>query len=1360
MKIFLSVLLFIVGFAAFANEQLQFLHFDKTNDFPFNSVDCIVQDSYGYLWIGSSSGLARYDGYSFELYTTQDKNNGLPSNRIFCIFETSSNDVMIGTNLGLVVFNREKNTFRLLSYSCTTHIFEDNYQNVWVTTFDGVDVRDSETLDLTTCFLCEEDDNIMAFDHLSIDSYDRVWAISKGKGIFIFDSKTKKQVKHIGDSILSGIEELRITELCFDNFGKLWMASRGNGLVCVDTSTYSYDKYTTNATDASTIGSNNVIDIYVDTKNELWVSCEYGYLNRYNRQEKNFERFIPNINNARSINSNSILSVNQDKRGNYWIGTAGEGMYCLSEMYNNFKTFISYPDFSNNNTLGSITSFVELENEKIALGCNGGGLKFLDPTTNTITEFVENDILQSKNIHNLIRQGNELWGTAWGGGIFKVDLKSNRLNKFVFDLNNLTTINAVNVTHVFPTDTILILSTNGEGIMVYDIRTKTFLNRSNSQSPYFDPIVNKWVNHILEDSRGNIWISTYYGLNKLSNGKLTHYAHDSTINSINSFEVLSTYEDSNNQLWVLTTNGVDLYNYRQDNFSRISEQLKLPSNTRSFVEDNDGLLWICSDDKIVTISPSLEVVATYDKNDGIVSGDMNINAVFKASNGTLYFGSSDGFMSCQPSLMNKDTVVPQLCFRNLYVNYDKQTASSDYLDQSMETTSVLEYVYNEDVMSIEIAAILFGRNNKINYAYTFDEDQNNWLQLGKERIISFTGLRPGRYILSVKASVENGREVQKSIIIIVHPKWWMTWWFYTVISLVIVALILLYIYWRIRKIQRYNDELEELVRQRTQNLKEANNKLVQQSDLLQKQFENLQETKLVMEMKNEELTEALSTKDKLIGVISHDFKNPLNVLLGIMGLIKNENSDKEKMSRYIESAEKSVKKLVAQMTTVLEWAQGNLLNIKNKPVDVNLESLIIDTIQLLHGSAQQKNINIETQTDISYCAYTDPRMMNTVFRNLLHNAIKFTPEGGNVIITINEDDTMLEVSFVDTGIGMPQQKLDELFTTFNPENISYGTNAEKGTGLGLNICKTFVEKNSGVIHAKSEEGKGSVFTVSLPKGKTKVSKVILPSSQNNFIIPEDNVSSESQHTILLIDDNEELVAILQNSLRQNYKIIKAYEGKAGLHLAQNMVPDIIISDIYMPKMTGFEVCKQIKADSITCHIPVILISSEKRENVEEECYKSGANDFLEKPFETSILKYKVNSLLSTISTISKTNANKESQIFDLPDSADDIILKKIIELVNENIQDPNYDIDTIATKIGLSRTQLWRKIKASLNMTPSELIRELRMKKAEEMLVTGKYRVSDVAYYVGYNDPKVFQRNFSKIYNMTPSEYLKKHREE
>ncbi|MFQ3579966.1 MAG: ATP-binding protein, partial [Bacteroidales bacterium] len=392
-------------------------------------------------------------------------------------------------------------------------------------------------------------------------------------------------------------------------------------------------------------------------------------------------------------------------------------------------------------------------------------------------------------------------------------------------------------------------------------------------------------------------------------------------------------------------------------------------------------------------------------------------------------------------------------------------------------------------------------------------------------------------------------------------------------------------------------------------------------------------------------------------------------------------------------------------------------------------------------------------------AYIDTRMMSTVIRNLLINAIKFTPRRGSIVVIVQEMEHDLEISVMDTGIGMSMEAAQKIFEN-KTQTSSLGTESEKGVGLGLIICKSFVEQNGGTITVSSKEGYGTKFCLTVPKGTQPAIRKQKNKEIDTTIIQHTNdidITVFKDQTVLIIDDNETIISVLKSIFEPYCTVFTANDGQTGLEFARNILPHLIITDISMPLMNGIDLCKAIKDDEITNHIPIIIITAETDVRYMQESYKSGADDFIEKPFDKNILLYKAKSLLENRKKLAaQTQIKPQGKGFILPDSYDDSIINRALEYINENFCDSEFDVNSVADKVGLSRTQLWRKFKSKTNINLSDYIQELRMEKAKEMLLTGKYKVAEVAYDVGFTNPQYFTKCFTQYFGEPPREYAEK----
>jgi signal transduction histidine kinase/ligand-binding sensor domain-containing protein/AraC-like DNA-binding protein len=1327
----LCLILSLTGFMA--NAQIQFKHFDTKDGLPNNSSQAILRDSYGFLWVGTTDGLCKYDGTRFQNYSVIDSSNGTIVVPIYKLFEDSKKQLWIGTNRGLSCYDRKHDSFILvLKNVCVTDIDESRDGILWVSTFSGIFKVQQRNRKILKSYNLSNKIPSNIISQSEIDSKGILWVGTQSDGLFTLNPKTEiiKRFTHDSKNVNS-ISSNRIKTFSFDKNGKLWIGTNDAGLCVLDTSNKQFRLYNINKMEVQKTASNIIESILIDSKNDVWFSHN-GCLTKYNRKTDDFVKYPAEKYNDRFLNSYNLCFITEDYNGNFWFGTFGTGIYCWNKQNNNFKIFNCIPEKNDGLKNNGVNSFVEY-NGKIIIGTYEG-LQYFNPKTNTFSNF-ENKTLNSESVISIAKYNNELWCTTWGQGLFRLQLQTNTLTHFIHENDNPNSISTNAIRTTAKIDTLIWIATWGDGIEAFDKNYKMVISHDylTDKSKVFSKP--NWVSKIIKDSKNRIWITTMSGV-YVKDGKTFRAFHYDSKNphSISEDIVNSVFEDSKHQIWLITGRGLVKYIEKTDDFERFGKQKNLPTSPRAILEDSNQTLWISSTDAIYSFNEKTGIVRKYNSRNELIKDEFNSNSALKTSDGTMYFGGKSGFISFKPELVKSSFEVPKIVFRHLYVD--------NVIQNSLDVTDSVSLQYSNSVITIYIADLQDIISNFALFEYSFD-GKKTWKTIDESRKITFSNKQPGSYVLNIKASYNNGKYSEKSLVIIVIPPWWKTWWFKIGLVLLLMIIITTIIWNRFRLIKQKNLELEGKVLERTEELITANDRL--------------NENQIVIEMKNLELNEILHAKDELIKIVSHDFKNPLSGIIGMAGLLKNETTGNksEKIKLFAESILTSATTLVTQMTSVLDWAQSLTNEHESNPIEINLEVLLDDAISLVGENAIQKNISITKQTEFSLNAFIDPRMISTVFRNLLSNAIKFTHTGGSIHIMIQEFENGIDIVFIDTGVGIKQ---DILKTIFNPNvtiKSSFGTANEKGTGIGLKMCKTFIDKNSGHIRVMSEEGKGSTFTITLPKGQN----LATIKSQTNITLLQTSLfqpNTNEKITVLVIDDSIEIREIVHSVFEGNYTVLKAEDGNEGLYIAQNMLPDIIISDINLPGKNGIEICKILKSNDITCHIPILLITSQQGNDIEVESFESGANDFIEKPFNPYSLKQKVLALLEYRGHIREEirKSIESNQLVNLPLDYENKIIRKVIDLINNNLSDPEIDTETVVKNVGVSRAQLWRIFKKTTGKSLGDYIREIRMKKAAEMLKTGKYRVSEVAMEVGFYDAKYFTKSFLKEFGMSPSQYI------
>lgn len=876
---------------------------------------------------------------------------------------------------------------------------------------------------------------------------------------------------------------------------------------------------------------------------------------------------------------------------------------------------------------------------------------------------------------------------------------------------------------------------------------------------YVEPIKKSWIQiyTIAADADGSLWLGTFgEGLVHIlhpesGNPQIISYKKKENDKSSIQSNIIHSFFIKDEKIWIATNGGgLSVFDKKKNSFTTYTTENGLKSNIiESVVADKTGNIWFAST-VISKFDPIKKTFSHYTKADGVI-GNLSAKGGVVTFDGSVLFPGTEGIYIINPRNIAKKQeakmpVLTELRLRGIQVNAGDTIDGEIPYKQSISCSDTLFLTYKTNSFSILFASLQFQESQALSYAYKLSGIDRDWIPSDyKNRTASYSGLQPGKYIFKVKATTDgNNWSKEKTLVISISPPWWRTWTFYILVFLLCIGILWYSIRSRFAEMKRQNQLLENKVKERTEELVVINDQLKEQQK--------------IVELKNVQLNDVIHSKDELISVLGHDFRNPLSGLLGVATMLRAESQKTklEKIKHYSEVILASSQTLMSQMTSVLDWAQGHNQILEATPIEINIEMLLNDTISLVADSAVLKDIRISTQTDFQTNAFVDPRMISTVFRNLLSNAIEFTPKGGSIVIMIHEFEKIIDITFIDTGIGIDKSKQKKLFYNYQKTHSTFGTENEKGTGLGLQICKTFVEKNGGKIGFSSEPGKGTVFTVSLPKGKLPAIKII------PFVDKPDDqqflVSSEYNGTVLIIEDNSDISDVINNLFVESHKCITTRNGEEGLFLAQKSLPDIIICDINLPGISGLEICKILKTDSNTAHIPILMMSSQISVEIEQECFINGANDFITKPFDLTTLKLKIQGLLELRKKIIeqfhlKLASTKES---DIPVDNDTKIVHKVVEYIQNNLADTGMDTETIADKFGISRAQLWRIFKNSTGKSLGDCIKTIRMQKAAEMLKTGKFRISEIAYEVGFVDPKYFTKCFVKEYGVSPKSFAEK----
>lgn len=1049
---------------------------NKKNSLSHYYVTFIYEDSEQNLWVGTEGGglnLFNKENGSFQTYEyAENGRNSLSDNSVICIHEDKKGNLWIGTGKGITIYQREKGVFLKLEQLLANNglgkyfincIVEDENNNIWVGTRENglykLKYKSEKDISLVLIKLDKEsyiNSNIIR--DLIVDK-NRLW-VGTGGGLYVYDIKNERVENDIQGLNKNGsLSSYNISQLLVDNY-KIWIGSWDSGISVYDAKGNSLSHFNYDVLDDKSVSNDMITSLYKDKIGNVWIGTFAGGVNLADRYSI-FSHYFKRIDNNNSINHNSVLSFLEDRNGDLWIGTDGGG---LSHIKKDFDGTIQYKHYLYENNPKSLTSNVVLS------------------------------IIEDKD--------DVLWIGTWDG-LTKMNRKhvdSFEFTRYRHDKENSNSLVDNRVWDIFEDSKgRLWIGTCGGGLNLFNKATNSFkafkFNKNDTAS-----IGENYIWDILEDSDSNIWIATSNGLSKMvddNEGEVSfiNFRYDNEKkNSLKSNFVFAIHEDTKNELWVGTLGGIHKFNKESESFECYQKKDGLSDDAvLTILEDEQRNLWLSTYKGLTKFNPEQKTFQIFDIKDGLQSNQFNIGACLKSKTGQLYFGGINGYNVFYPDSVKKNINIPPIVLTGFQV-FNKpvtQYGESSPLNKHISEAKEVMLSYKQTVFSFEFSSLNYIIPEKNSYAYKMEGFDENWLYTNSnKRFATYTNLDPGEYIFKVKASNNDGvwNETGTAIKVIIAPPFWLTLWFKFLIGAFVIASLYAYYRLRIRYLKIQKKVLQKKVHIKTKELIEVNEVLASRNEEMNQQKEEIlsQNEELIVqrdriEAQNEELHKLNTTKDKFFSIIAHDLKNPFNSILGIVELIdedydKMEDVQKKELIKHVRQASNNSYTLLENL---LYWSRSQLNKINYEPVSIDLFEMVNSILELLRIHAEEKNINLISEVEKSVFIYADKDMINTVLRNLVSNAVKFTKPKGSVIVNADSKDGTVTIRVEDTGVGMSGENVDKLF---NLEELhsTKGTKGEKGTGLGLILCKEFLDKSGSKIEVESVIGKGSVFKFELP----------------------------------------------------------------------------------------------------------------------------------------------------------------------------------------------------------------------------------------------------------------------------------------
>jgi ligand-binding sensor domain-containing protein/signal transduction histidine kinase/DNA-binding response OmpR family regulator len=1338
-----SLIIKLFGILVFISLQVEatdkepFEYLNIENGLSNNSVTTIFQDHYGFMWFGTYDGLNRYDGYNFKVFKNQWGNErSLINNHIICIAEDRENRVWVGTEKGIVYYNYSDSKIYPVYYQPQQKKHQQKIVsriNSIVTDANGDLYIASEENGLLICKhgsnVCKQVvglNNTTAYNiqKLLTDKQGRVWVFINNVGLCQYNKRLDRMVTINHE--LPGVNCLTIDAV--GNF--IWVGSE-SGL-------YKYNITKNKMVNLNTAGfkltNKNIMSLYLDKQGKLWIATDGGGVNIIDQASGKTDYMLPGEQKG-SLSSGSVYDIYEDRDSRKWIATLRGGLNIIDYKNHQFKSIAHDPQNKNSLVNNFTRAFCEDAEKNIWIGTSGGGLSFWNTKLNTYTNYAHNDADPNSLSSNLVTgilcdYKNNIWITTFNGGL-------NLFNKLNHKFKHYVCYNTYNNTEDHNTwrlfqdskHNLWVSATRGGALYLY--------NSTKDKFEMFDHRLMS-INCFWEDRAGTIWAGTNSELVRIDVKNKHH-----KITLINS-AIQAIKEDTRGNFWVGTDGGgLLLFDRKSGKYKRYTEADGLTDNAViNILEDNSGYLWLSTYHGISKLNPRLKTFKNYYASDGLQSNQFNYNAALKLHSGEFLFGGIKGFNRFNPDSVKPHVSTPNVFLTGFRVNNVPIEQDSTYNGKGAINLQSITIPYDKAVISIDFVAVEYSFPDKISYAYYLEGWDHVWNNSGKIKVANYSRLNEGSYTLRIKATNSDGvwSNHERVIYITVLPPWYRTWWAWFIYVSITIAFIYYYLLYRSKQTKLKHEV--EIAYIRADKEKELNEK-----------------------------------KLSFFTNISHEFRTPLTLIINPVKDMLN-SSKNTAVDSDLNIVYRNARRLLSLVDQLLLFRKTESENDSLKIVNLNFSHLCYEVYLCFTHQAKIRNITYLfdcVNDDIEL--YGDREKIEIALFNLISNALKFTPDNGTVTCKIKEVADQIYIAITDTGCGIPGDVGDRLFEKFYKAQNK--TAVKTGFGIGLYLVKNFVDSHNGQISYQSTVN-GTTFLITLNKGKAHFgNNLIFEDITNGSIYLEELIEElpvkltqdegeailldmmiSDQQSMLIIDDNTEIREYIKRIFKTHYKLYEADNCDEGFEMIKELLPDVVISDIVMPGINGIELCKLVKDNSALNHIPVLLLTAELTPDIKLQATEAGAYDCMSKPFEKELLIARVSAILknrSNLQTYFYNEITLKSNNLKISEEYKDF-LNRCIAVIENHLHNPDFNIKILAAKVGMSHSNLYKKVKLISGQSVNSFIRYIRIRKSAELFINTNCNVNEAAYRVGLNDIKYFREQFHKLFGMNPSEFIKKHR--
>lgn len=1347
----LIVLFLFLGFQVSAKDKQTFSYLTTSDGLSNNYVTDILEDNYGFLWFSTSDGLNKWNGYELEIFKNDPDNlNSLSSNFILTLAQDPFNNLWIGTNqTGVVRYNTVEEKFtRYTSSLSDPHAVQSTYIRkivvsadslVWIATDLGLSVYQPQTDDFKQLRFNTNSAQEYISNMVTMKNGNVVFQTSAG--VFVYEIQTKR----FSQFLLKGIplETLQNAPLCFDAHQNLWIGDEG-GLMKYDLNKGRYRIYKHSAKEEGSISSQIISCIFEDSRKNIWVGTKDGGVNLYHQETDQFTTYRSGNYSGEFLSNNIISQIYEDRYQNIWFATQEGGLTYFNSHAAVFQFYKHQPNDAGSLINNKVSAFAQDAKNRIWVGTGNGGLNRMSLTTGNFKSFqLETDIV-APSILGIVPDADGLYVTGWGVGLQRFDFTTEQFSEIKASNGQWPDRIPENIKGI-GTDkqgNLWLANHTADGLFVYAPQTGRIYNALNPGPFNTEILAVPYPVSMVQDSKERIWVVSYTGL-YLYDGNFHSFKYQADDpSSISSNYIYTLVEDADSNIWIGHTKGLERLNETESDFrfEHYSQLYQLPDNVKGIVPDKHKNLWLSTNQGLVLLNPENGKHQVFQINREVPGQEFFERSCLKSSKGELYFGTTNGFYRFNPDSLQLENSSPKILLTKLKLFNETQQVGGQGspLKKALQQTDEIVLKYNQSVIGFEYVALKLDKPGNVEYAYFMDGVNRNWNFVGNKRFANYTNLNPGEYTFRVRTAIGNqlSQTNEASIKIIITPPFWRTTWAYILYIVVFLVLLFLLQLAIINRVKLVNDlRLEKL------------------------KIQNVEETNLM--------------KLRFFTNISHEFRTPLTLIKApVEKLIHQgiEMKDAERKNHY-QLILNSTLKMLGMVNQLMDYRKMEAGSLVLEPSLGDLIAFCRKMVENFATLAQQKNINYSFFSAIEKLFINfDSDKLDKVLSNLLSNAFKNTPEGGNIEVQLREagikldgiKDPCVEIIIRDSGVGIREKDLPHIFERFymvaNPEKGEV-----QGTGIGLALAKELMELHRGAIRVKSEEGKGAEFILTLPVREEEqpedVQVVEQPADKSDEESNLNQKRKSGHNHILVVEDDEELGGFIKNELSAYYRVNLAKNGAEGLQIVKAERPDLVISDVMMPELDGIEMCRRIKSDEQTSHIPVVLLTARYSQQKELEGFESGADAYVLKPFNLQILLTQVANLLQVRREIMDKFRNGTGLFFNDAgiESKDQQLMQGIIDLVIENISLEKINAAFIAEKMHMSRSLIYIKIEALTGQTVNEFVRGIRLKKSVQFLANRELTITEVAYAVGFSSQSYFSRSFVKQFGSSPKEFRKKY---